>query len=285
MYIEDAADLFIQDRKTFCSLETVNFYIEKLTLFEKYLDTQHVYEIEQLTSDILKGYLIYLRSTDVKNTTIRCYFRAINAFCFFLIDQELINYFKYKIKLPRPDPEPVLPLTFVEVDHLMSIISTYTDPEYRKRDMLIFRLMLDMGLRSKEVRQLRRKDLHDDIIIIVNSKYDKSRMLPIPPDIKRLLDEYDINRFRSNDVIIDITKNGIKLMFQRLKRRSGITRIHAHLLRHTFATSYMLHRNNIEYLRMYLGHEDYSTTRHYIHLASQCLLTHYDIYKISDIFL
>ncbi len=284
MYIEDAADLFIQDRKTFCSLETVDFYIEKLKMFEKYLDSQNIYEIEQLTSDVLKNYLIYLRSTNVKNTTIRCYFRAINAFCFFLIDQELISYFKYKIKLPRPDPDPVLPLTSAEADHLMNVIIKTTDPEYRKRDLLIFRLMLDMGLRSKEVRQLRRKDIQDNVITIVNSKYDKSRMLPVPPDIIQLLDEYDINRFRSNDFIVDITKNGMKKMFQRLKCRSGISRIHAHLLRHTFATSYMLYRNNIEYLRLYLGHEDYSTTRHYIHLASQCFLTNYDIYKISDVF-
>lgn len=284
MYFEDAADLFIQDRKTFCSLETVDFYTEKLTLFEKYLDTQHIYEVEQLTPDILKGYLIYLRSTNVKNTTIRCYFRAINAFCFFLIDQEVVPYFKYKIKLPRPDPDPVMPLTSSEADHLINIINTFADP-YRKRDLLIFRLMLDMGLRSKEVRQLRRKDIRDNILTVVNSKYNKSRILPIPPDIKQLFDEYNINRFRSNEVIIDITKNGIKLLFQRIKQRSSIDRVHAHLLRHTFATSYMLHRNNLEYLRMYLGHEDYSTTRHYIHLASQCLLTHYDVYKISEVFI
>lgn len=284
MTIEAAADIFIQDRKTFCSLETVDFYMEKLTLFQKYLDTQHINEVEQLTPDILKGYLIFLRSTNVKNTTIRCYFRAINAFCFFLIDQEVVPYFKYKIKLPRPDPAPVMPLTSLEAEHLIHIINTFSDP-YRKRDLLIFRLMLDMGLRSKEVRQLRRKDINDNILTVVNSKYNKSRILPIPPDIKQLFDEYNINCFRSNEVIIDITKNGIKLLFQRLKQRSGIDRVHAHLLRHTFATSYMLQRNNLEYLRMYLGHEDYSTTRHYIHLASQCHLTHYDIYKISDVFL
>lgn len=284
MTIESAADLFIQDRKTFCSPETVDFYMEKLTLFEKYLDNQHINEVEQLTPDILKGYLIYLRSTSVKNTTIRCYFRAINAFCFFLIDQEVVPYFKYKIKLPRPDPAPVMPLTLSEVDYLIHVINSFSDP-YRKRDLLIFRLMLDMGLRSKEVRQLRRKDIRDDILTVVNSKYNKSRILPIPPDVLQLLQDYNIDRFRSNDFIIDITKNGIKLLFQRIKQRSGIDRIHAHLLRHTFATSYMLYRNNLEYLRMYLGHEDYSTTRHYIHLASQCLLTHYNIYKISEVFL
>lgn len=284
MTIEAAADLFIQDRKTFCSSETVDFYMEKLTLFEKYLTTQRINEVEQLTPDILKGYLVFLRSKSVKNTTIRCYFRAINAFCFFLIDQELVSYFKYKIKLPRPDPAPVMPLTSSEVEHIIIIINSFSDP-FRKRDLLIFRLMLDMGLRSKEVRQLRRKDIRDNILTVVNSKYNKSRILPIPPDVLQLFDEYNINRFRSNEVIIDITKNGIKLLFQRLKQRSGIDRVHAHLLRHTFATSYMLHRNNLEYLRMYLGHEDYSTTRHYIHLANQCFLTHYDIYKISDVFL
>lgn len=285
MYLEDAVDFFIADRKTFCAPATIYYYTENLHRFISFLDSREVYEIEQLTQDDIKEYLLFLRSKNIKNTSIRCYFRAVNAFCFFLIDQELLPYFKYKLKMPRPDPDPVLPLTADEVDLLIRTVRLTSDSKYCIRDILIIRLMLDMGLRSSEIRNLRRKDVQDNVLTIVNSKYDKSRVLPVPPEVSQLFSDYDLNRFRSNAFIFDISKNGIKQFFRRLKRRSSISRLHAHLLRHTFATSYMLHNRNIEYLRIYLGHEDYATTRTYVHLASQCLLTHYDVYRISNVFI
>lgn len=285
MYLEDAVDFFIADRKTFCAPATIYYYTENLHRFIAFLDSREVYEIEQFTQDDIKEYLLFLRSKNIKNTSIRCYFRAVNAFCFFLIDQELLPYFKYKLKMPRPDPDPVLPLTAAEVDLLIRTVRLTSDPKYCIRDILIVRLMLDMGLRSSEIRNLRRKDVQDNVLTIVNSKYDKSRVLPVPPEVFRLFSEYNLDRFRSNAFIFDISKNGIKQFFRRLKHRSGIARLHAHLLRHTFATSYMLHNRNIEYLRIYLGHEDYATTRTYVHLASQCLLTHYDVYRIPEVFI
>ncbi len=284
MYVEDAFNRFIEDRKTFCSFSTIDYYRENLHRFISFLDRRDVQEIEQLTQEDLKQYLLFLRSLNVKNTTIHCYFRAINAFCYFLIDQEYIPYFRYKVRLPRPDPDPVLPLTAVEADHLISVIKLTSDPEFCKRDLLIIRLMLDLGLRSSEVRHLKKSDILCDRIQIVNSKCNKSRVLPLPETIKDLLLDYDLTRFRSNDFIINISENGLKHLFQRIKKKSQISRIHAHLLRHTFATSYMLYRRNIEYLRIYLGHEDYTTTKYYVHLADQCFLTNYDIYKISDVF-
>ena len=37
-----------------------------------------------------------------------------------------------------------------------------------------------------------------------------------------------------------MTENTIKLIFARLAKRAGIPRLHIHLLRHTFATRYLL---------------------------------------------
>ncbi|MBO6207674.1 MAG: tyrosine-type recombinase/integrase [Lachnospiraceae bacterium] len=61
-------------------------------------------------------------------------------------------------------------------------------------------------------------------------------------------------------------------------------RVRAHLLRHTFATSYMIQVGNLEFLRMYLGHSTYNVTLNYIQSAYQCNLLKYDIYKIDNIF-
>ena len=66
-----------------------------------------------------------------------------------------------------------------------------------------------------------------------------------------------------------MTSNAVKMMFSRLKERSGIVRIYPHLLRHTYATNYILQGGNLEVLRVLLGHSSINITQIYIHLASQ----------------
>ena len=81
-----------------------------------------------------------------------------------------------------------------------------------------------------------------------------------------------------------ITDNVIKQMFQKLKKRADIPRLHPHLCRHTFATSYILQGGDLESLRIYMGHEDIATTQKYLHLANSCMYLNNDIYKIDKIF-
>ena len=83
---------------------------------------------------------------------------------------------------------------------------------------------------------------------------------------------------------IPINSNVIKQLFARLKRMSGIERIHPHLLRHTFATSFMVGGGNMEFLRLMMGHEDYETTKIYLHLAQEVKMLHSEIYKLDSSF-
>ncbi len=62
------------------------------------------------------------------------------------------------------------------------------------------------------------------------------------------------------------------MLFQRLKISSGISRLYPHLLRHTFATNYIIQGGNLEVLRVLLGHSSISITQIYIHLATQMQL-------------
>ncbi|WP_081820350.1 tyrosine-type recombinase/integrase [Robinsoniella sp. KNHs210] len=60
--------------------------------------------------------------------------------------------------------------------------------------------------------------------------------------------------------------------------------MHPHLLRHTFATSYIIGGGNLEMLRLLLGHYDYNVTRNYLHLAYQYMILNADIYKLDSVF-
>lgn len=81
-----------------------------------------------------------------------------------------------------------------------------------------------------------------------------------------------------------MTSNAIKQLFQDLKVTSGINRVHAHLLRHTFATSYLMGGGNLEFLRVFMGHSDYNVTKTYSQMAAQYKMLGADVYKLDSIF-
>ena len=117
--------------------------------------------------------------------------------------------------------------------------------------------MCDSGLRRGEILSLIMKnvDLNHDFLL-VTGKGCKQRFDPV-----------FVDRFGKpcND-------NTIKQVFQKIKKRTGIDRLHPHLLRHTFATNYLCDGGDLETLRLILGHSDLQVTSMYLHLAQNMQL-------------
>lgn len=131
--------------------------------------------------------------------------------------------------------------------------------------------MLDCGFRRSDIINLKTEDVKDGYFIL-NGKGSKQRIVPYGDIVRELIEEY--RRFKYNReyffVLEDgqrITANAVKMLFQRLKAKTGIKRLKPHLLRHTFATNYLYSGGNLEMLRLILGHTDISTTQIYLHLA------------------
>ena len=58
------------------------------------------------------------------------------------------------------------------------------------------------------------------------------------------------------------------MIFQRLKKVSGIHRLHPHLFRHTFATRYIQSGGNALALKALLGHSSLKMVDRYVHFAA-----------------
>lgn len=292
MRIADLYTAFINDRASYCAPDSIRYYRDNLSFFIKWLQSAGIDDTEQLVPDILRSFVVYLRDDrKIKSTSIHTYFRAIYTFLHWMMEEEHIRTFKYKIKLPRENPETKLPLSQQEVDHILDTISGTS--ENPRRDALIFRLMLDCGLRRSEVLHLRCCDVNQEhrLLMINDSKFNKSRIVPVPEVVLQLIRYQLWNRNPNSEESLllhrrggPITMDCIRQFFKKLKKRSGIQRLHAHLLRHTFGTSYMTYRNNLEYLRIYMGHETLQMTLNYVHLSLQLQLSGYQVYKIDDIY-
>ena len=56
---------------------------------------------------------------------------------------------------------------------------------------------------------------------------------------------------------------------KRLSKSVGISRLHPHLLRHTYATWFLLNGGDIFLLKQNLGHSTLVMVQHYLHIASR----------------
>lgn len=299
MTVAQAFENFLSDRSVYCSLETIKCYSGHLKNFWRYLESVYRKPIQELdfvelpeSENIYSGFILHMRKKgSVKNVTIRSYCRAVKAFLKFCYEKDYCRDYLKGVKLPRDDSAPKMPLYTSEVE---AIDKTFNRKTLKgKRNYAIVHLMLDCGLRSQEVRHLKIKDLdrQHNLIHIADSKGNKSRIVLCPDFVFDAIDSYLVTCRRSSGAVFlslrdkcELKKNTLNLMFADLKKESGVERLHPHLLRHTFATSYLVGGGNLEFLRVFMGHYDYTVTKSYSSLAAQCKMLGADIYKLDKIF-
>lgn len=296
MTVKTGIEKFLCEHAAVSSPATCSYYKIALNLFSRYLNTQGIENVNEITREIYLDYIYHLRQTGIKNVSVQSYCRAVKAFCKWMYSLNYIdNDFSLKVKMPSDDSEIVIPLSNEEVSKCEDTF--YLFGNFRLRNKCIFHLMLDCGLRSGEVIRLDRDDINfkEHYMIIRQSKYNKSRFVPVPGNLEELLSRY-LNCAGSGSRCLGgnfvfaarnqqrITKDSINKMFVRLKTETSISRIHPHLLRHTFATSFVLGGGNLEVLRVLMGHSSYNVTQKYLHIAYQMQILNADIYKLDKIF-
>jgi integrase/recombinase XerC/integrase/recombinase XerD len=76
--------------------------------------------------------------------------------------------------------------------------------------------------------------------------------------------------------------NALRLMMTRLAARSGVERLHAHLLRHTFAVNYLVNGGDLFTLQQILGHTTLEMVRRYVNLANTHVMTQHKRFSPVD---
>ena len=141
--------------------------------------------------------------------------------------------------------------------------------------------MLDTGPRLSEVVTLKYEDVHlQDRYIKVLGKGNKERIVAFGATCQRSLIDYTY-RFRGEPahsgvdtffLSIDgypMSPSALRSLTERVSHAAGVPRLHPYLLRHTYATQFILNGGDVFLLKQNLGHTTLAMVERYVHIASQ----------------
>ena len=274
----------IHNRTEGKSARTVGWYNEVLGLLYRWLQDQGRHtDLDTIDEMVIREFIMELQSRPgikgkgVSSHTVYNRVNALKSFFSWLHAQRYTQeHVLQNLRQPRTSELIIEPLSNDEIENLLSGINP--NPAMGARNKAIISLMLDTGLRLSEVAGLQDDDVHIEAQYLkVLGKGSKERMVSFGSSCQKALLHYH-HRFRAgNDseiffVTIDgypMTPRAITSVIKRLARSSGIGRLHPHLLRHSYATMFLLNGGDVFLLKQNLGHATLSMVHNYVHIATQ----------------
>lgn len=285
MTITEASRLFLDDQYLKGnSVHTITDYTGKLRPFlEQYGELQ----LEELRAEDLQQYASALRARQNNSITTQSYIRSLRAFLNWLYFNDYIEAdFCRKFRLPKARKAFINVLSDEEIASIFAVYDDDTNPIHL-RNRVILSLMLDAGLRLNEVVTAQLVNLHlPEGYLIVTGKGSKQRAVSFGITTLKHLKAY-LDAVKPSQELLKtaegapLTRETLRNMFRKLKRKSGVQRLHPHLLRHTFATRYLENGGNIYSLKELLGHTTLKQTQAYLHIAQT--RRHLDFEKYSPL--
>ena len=271
------------------SPRTLSYYRQNLGRFSRSFSDEM--ELDSLSLADCQNYYLRLASDQSLSTvTIQTYIRAVRAFLSWCFEQQYITTnLTERFKLPKAKRKAIDVLTDAEALRLFACFNPRTFAG--SRNYCICALMYDSGLRQNEVITLQSKHVHiAEGYVIVDGKGDKQRIVPLGLQSKKALIRYCSKIRVSNDKtplfvkgnLTPIQKSTLADMFRKLKVQTGIPRLRAHLLRHTFATRYLQHGGDIYSLQQILGHTSLEMVKKYLHLIPENLVVSFSPHSPLD---
>jgi integrase len=234
----------------------------------------------------------------------RSYYKCLHSFYQYALERGLVRTSPLPQYPPRfPEPHPPYIYSTAELKRLLraaDALSGRSSPLQPLTYRTLLLLLYGSGLRIGEALalSLRDVDLDEGILTVRETKFFKSRQVPLGPKLIRALRRYARRRRclplpHGEASAFFATRRGrapdygyLRIVFKGLRERAGIHREggprhqpHLHDLRHTSATHRLIawyrQGKNVQqllpHLATYLGHKDIESTRLYLSLTPQLL--------------
>lgn len=255
---------------------TIKNYQLDLTDFFKYVNKSNI-DFLNIKNTHVRGYLKYLDTCNLKNTTISRRISALRTFYNYLLEKGFVksNIF---LNVKNPKLEKNLPnyLNYTEIEELLASIDTRTDEGLERR--LLIEMFYSTGCRVGEMVNVKISDIDFyNKTIKVMGKGSKERIVYYGDYASKYLEDYLKNKDKKGYLFTN--KRGEKLTIEEveyivrdiMKHISIKTHVTPHTLRHTFATHLLNNGADIRTVQELLGHANLSTTGIYTHVSSDRL--------------
>ncbi len=240
-------------------------------------------DFRQIQAGDLRAFLSARRTEGIGNASAARELSAVRGFLMFAGGEEAMP----KVRGPRVKkgvPRPIAPDEAVALAE--DVAEQAREPWIAARDWAVLMLLYGAGLRIGEALGLEGNVLPIGDVIRVTGKREKTRMVPILPQVKAAVEAY-----------VALTpyppENGEKLFrgakgkpldaalirraVQRARARLGLSeRTTPHALRHSFATHLLGRGADLRSLQELLGHASLSSTQVYTAVDAAQLL---DVYR------
>ena len=175
------------------------------------------------------------------------------------------------VEMIRLDERELSWLTVEQIRHLLKTIEEFSQNPHVH---LLTRICLATGARWGEAENLQLRHVQEGKLTFVNTKSGRSRSVPVSKDlfeeIRKHLKEHGTFSFSLSAFRRALDKSGIPLP-------SGQA---AHVLRHTFASHFVMKGGDVLTLQKILGHSSITMTMRYSHLSEDHLV---DAIRLSPI--
>ena len=255
---------------------TIKNYQLDLTDFFKYVNASNI-DFLNIENIHVRGYLKYLDTCNLKNTTISRRISALRTFYNYLLEKGFVksNIF---LNVKNPKLEKKLPnyLNYTEIEELLASIDTSNSEGLERR--LLIEMFYSTGCRVGEMVNVKISDIDFyNKTIKVMGKGSKERIVYYGDYASKYLEDYLKNKDRKGYLFTN--KKGDKLTIEEveyvvrdiMKHISIKTHVTPHTLRHTFATHLLNNGADIRTVQELLGHANLSTTGIYTHVSSDRL--------------
>jgi integrase/recombinase XerD len=295
-----AIDEYLQDHEGGNhSKKNLEWHQTALGLMRRYLQEERTITlVGEIEAQDINAWFAWMRKTPTSRgkvrseRTVQTYARSARAFFHWLVNRAIIdgNPFDHVVfpKVGKPLIQTIEPEEFERL-LLACAPPNEAGPHADRaavRNRAILWVFYDTGIRVSELCGLRVGDFdRKHGILTVRGKGSKERRVALGQNCLRNL-LYYLDKHRPAEAELaewgsagedhlflsetrtPLTKNGVTLLFARLKNLAGITgrRVSPHILRHTFAIRYLILGNDPFSLQELLGHEDMTTVKIYMQM-------------------
>lgn len=231
-----------------------------LSVFQSYSEPKEIPTME------IKEWLLSFESINTRNHKL-C---AIKSF------YELTAGMPVKIdKIPfsKKDKKLPIPLDISEIQDLRSVC-------LNTKHRIIIGLLYGCGLRIGELLNLKQDhiDKRRMIVNIVAGKGNKDRQIMLDDELLKEIEAYYQEYspieyvFNGQNNSLQYSERSVNEFLKTYANKAGITKkVHAHILRHSFATHLLEDNTDISIIQKLLGHSSPKTTQIYAHISTNLI--------------